>query len=66
MGGGTGESLSRLIDDLWLLASGRFRVTSQENIFHECLAAFETGFISAPFSKDFQRTGKKKIKLSFF
>ena len=31
----------------WLLAPGRLKVTSQENIFHECLAAFEMGRVSA-------------------
>jgi len=31
-----------------------------------CLADFKTVIIFAPFSKDFNRTGKKEIKLSFF
>ena len=29
-----------------------------------CLADFKMGLISAPFSKDFNPTGKKEIKLS--
>jgi len=29
------------------------------------LADFKMGLISAPYSKDFDRTGKKEIKLSF-
>jgi len=36
----------------WLLASGRFRVTSREDIFHECLARQEEGRISLLFTQN--------------
>jgi hypothetical protein len=44
----------------WLLASGRFRVTSQENIFHECLARQKEDRISPLFIQNdatFQKEG---------